>query len=414
MSSSTIGGSPRRVLDDAAGIAIRRLEDRLRTLEAELKNLRSPTGGVAVSYGSPSAEAIGSTASDGVATSVARSDHVHAMPAFGSVVAESVGGSNVDGAAASVAHSDHVHALPAFGTASGTFCQGNDSRLSNSRAPTGAAGGDLGGTYPNPKVAALTETSGPTSLVAGTITDGQFLKRSGSSLISGSPGVGGVNIWFPDAPPSSPSSKDDEFTAGSLDAKWLSFDPASILTKGVDTTKRMCKLSCTGNGTIRFCGIYQTTPASEFAVYAKVAYNYPASSNGATVGLFVSEDLSSSPGTKRFSTMERIVTTTSLLTRSRDWSAYNGSAANANTHNSESAYMRIRMNGATYFADFSPDGVSWVQQATRTLAYTPTDFGLIIEAGDNGVQFIGYIDFFRVFTGAGSSGIDATQIGQYV
>lgn len=84
MSSSTIGGSPRRVLDDAAGIAIRRLEDRLRTLEAELKNLRSPTGGVAVSYGSPSAEAIGSTASDGVATSVARSDHVHAMPAFGS------------------------------------------------------------------------------------------------------------------------------------------------------------------------------------------------------------------------------------------------------------------------------------------------------------------------------------------
>ena len=47
-----------------------------------------------------------------------------------------------------------------------------------------AAGGDLGGTYPNPKVAAITETSGPTSLVAGTIADGQFLKRVGATLVS--------------------------------------------------------------------------------------------------------------------------------------------------------------------------------------------------------------------------------------
>lgn len=40
----------------------------------------------------------------------------------------------------------------AYGSASGTICQGNDSRLSDSRAPNGAASGELGGTFPSPTV----------------------------------------------------------------------------------------------------------------------------------------------------------------------------------------------------------------------------------------------------------------------
>jgi hypothetical protein len=75
-------------------------------------------------------------ASAGTATEASRQDHKHDVT---TATAASItpGDSAGEGSATSLARSDHAHGLPAFGTASGTFCQGNDARLSDARVSPG-------------------------------------------------------------------------------------------------------------------------------------------------------------------------------------------------------------------------------------------------------------------------------------
>lgn len=86
-----------------------------------------------VSVGTPSSLTLAGANAGGSSNQLARADHIHALPGTASPATLTVGGSNVAGVSTAIPRADHVHALPAFGSASGTFCQGSDSRLSDDR-----------------------------------------------------------------------------------------------------------------------------------------------------------------------------------------------------------------------------------------------------------------------------------------
>lgn len=117
-------------------------------------------------------------ASAGVATEASRRDHKHDI-STATASAQAPGDSASEGSATSLARSDHKHSLPGFGATADTFCEGNDSRLSDARTPTAHSTTHQSGGSDTIKLDDLATPDDNTDLDATTSYHGLLKKLSG-------------------------------------------------------------------------------------------------------------------------------------------------------------------------------------------------------------------------------------------
>jgi hypothetical protein len=232
--------------------------------------------------------------------------------------------------------------------------------------------------------------------------------------------VGGgstVDVWMPDAVPASPHVDDDECDTGSIDGAWTVWDEDGYQTESASSSRRCYEITGTGNGTLRWGGLYKAIPDSEFQVTAKVSFE-TAAANSVATGIFVGDLTTPSTGPIHtvFSTHANNIN--EIRTSRFTYADYNGGSSQGSSGSSNHAlYLRLRVNGTSISADCSPDGLNWRQvetSGTITFAVSPVHVGFCHHVGSAAAPGTGRLHWIRFLSGAGSSAFDYAIPGRVV
>lgn len=246
---------------------------------------------------------------------------------------------------------------------------------------------------------------------------GQTAGVGAFEAIEAPPDPSTVHVWMPGAPPLTPHSRDDEGDGLALDLgtlaggnKWQEWDPDSKHAWDLNTARQTIRCTALPDGApgIRVAGgIFQVVPASEFAFCTRVL-RCP----GGELGLFVSADVVASPATANY----RTCAYGQGLVRACEYAQYDSeteiSATLGTIARNPATWLRMRCNGTTVASDFSNDGNVWFELASVTAGFTPVHFGIFVLNADDSSTRVYEAEFFRVFSGGGTSAFDATEIGR--
>lgn len=225
----------------------------------------------------------------------------------------------------------------------------------------------------------------------------------------------GVFQWFPDMEPASPGSDSIYFPSSSWTG-WTEWDPGTCQTWDVDTTRRMGRGALTGNGGIRWGGMYKAIPGSEFSFCAQISTLCTSGAGGTANGLLVAGDISGSPTTANFLTNDITYASGApqVNVRAREWDAYNGATVSSTNagERPHPTHFRCRVNGTSVSSDYSHNGVTWIHYDTTTVTFTPAYFGVAGLEVNNAVTSTMLVRYIQTFSGAGSSAYNANFPGR--